>query len=272
MTTHSFTDPVFRDIPCALTIGVFDGLHRGHDRIIETCVDRAREKGVESVVITFNINPKMAKGREEKLLPLASDDDFRQILSEKGVDRLAVIDFSDNMSKLSGEEFMALLCTSYRLEAMIVGSSFRCGNPADSAGPARLEKLLGKYTSSASLEIVPPVLENGTEVSSSLIRRCLLTGDTEYASVLLGRAYSLDLRSVGFERKTGNRLFYSIRAFRQLLPCAGAYEVKAAGIAESAPMSGPADCDAEAVIGKDGLVLDLHARIIPDRIYFPSGE
>ncbi len=272
MRIFDFADPAYGNRRCVLTIGVFDGLHRGHEKIIDTCVARAREKGVESVVVTFSSNPKMEKGREEKLPALMSTGDFSQILSEKGVDSLAVIDFSDNMSKLSGEEFMALLCTSYRLEAMIVGNSFRCGNPAQSAGPAELEKLLRKYTSSASLEVVPPVLVKGTEVSSTLVRRCLLTGDTEYASVLLGRAYSLDLRSVDFERRADNRLFYSIRAFRQLLPKAGAYEVKAAGIAESAPMSGPADCDAEAVIGKDGLVLDLHARIIPDRISFPSGE
>jgi FAD synthase len=150
---------------------------------------------------------------------------------------------------------------------MVVGSSFRCGNPASSAGPAEIEKLLLRYTSSAFLKVVSPVLCNGKEVSSSLIRRCLLTGDTETASVLLGRAYQVDLEDCSFS-SSGERLLYSIRTLGQLLPKEGTYMTRVAGKASGAPTSGPVDCDASAVISGDSLALELQVRMKPDRIYF----
>jgi len=267
MKTLAFADPCFRDIDCVVTVGVFDGLHKGHQKIVEQCVETARQTGSESVLVSFNINPKMAKGSEQKLKSLMSPSSFDDFLAEKGVKYHCIIDFSDDMSKLSGEEFIALLCTSYKLRAMVVGSSFRCGNPASSAGPAEIETLLRRYTSSAFLKVVPPVLLNGMEVSSSLIRRCLLTGDTETASALLGRAYQVDLEDTSFS-SSGERLLYSIRTLGQLLPIEGTYKTRVAGKASGAPTSGPVDCDASAVISGDSLALELQVRMKPDRIYF----
>ena len=267
MRTLAFADPCFKDMDCVVTIGVFDGLHLGHQKIVEQCVQIARETSSESVVVSFNINPKMAKGTEQKLKSLMSPSSFDDFLAEKGVKYHCIIDFSDDMSKLSGEEFIALLGTSYRLRAMVVGSSFRCGNPASSAGPAELEPLLRRYTSSAFLKVVPPVLVNGMEVSSSLIRRCLLTGDVQTACALLGRAYQVDLRDSSFS-SSGERLLYSIRTLGQLLPKDGTYKTRVAGKASEAPTSNPVDCDASAVISGDSLALELQVRMKPDRIYF----
>ena len=259
MKTLPFADPCFRNTDCVVTIGVFDGLHRGHQKIVEQCVETSRDLGCKSVLISFNVNPKMAKGSEQKLKSLMSASSFEEFLAEKGIEYHCIIDFSDDMSKLSGEEFIALLCTSYRLRAMVVGSSFRCGNPASCAGPAELEDLLRRYTSSAFLKVVPPVLYNGMEVSSSLIRRCLLTGDTETASALLGRAYQVDLGPCE-SGSSGERLLYNIRNLCQLLPREGSYRVKAS---EKASV-----CDASAVISGDCLVLELPVRMRPDRLSF----
>lgn len=263
MKTLAFADPVFRTMPCAVTIGVFDGLHRGHLQIIGECVETAGELGCSSVAVSFNVNPKMTNGSERMLKPLLSSSDFEEILAEKGIDYHCIIDFSHDMSKLSGEEFIALLCTSYGLRAMVVGDSFRCGNPASAAGPGQIDRLLSVYTSSAFLKVVPPVLSEGKEVSSSLIRRCLLEGDTETASVLLGRRYCVDLRSCDFSSDAG-RLLYKVRNLGQLLPKEGSYGV----YAESAPTPGPVGCDGLAVISEDSLALELKTRTVPDRIYF----
>ena len=267
MKTLAFADPCLRNIESVVTIGVFDGLHRGHQKIVEQCVETASELGCESVLISFSINPKMAKGREMKLSSLMSASSFEDFLAEKGVKYHCIIDFSDDMSKLTGEEFIALLCTSYKLRAMVVGSNFRCGNPSSSAGPAEIEKLLSEYTSSAFLKVVSPVLYNGMEVSSSLIRRCLLTGDTETASALLGRAYQVDLGEEA-PGSSSERLLYSIRTLGQLLPKDGTYKTRVAGKASDAPTSNPVDCDATAVISGDCLALELQVRIKPDRLFF----
>ena len=266
MTRIAFGSSELKGIDLAVCIGVFDGLHLGHLAVIDRTVSLARENGWESMVITFSANPKMEKGAQERLPGLTSPAFFEEILSSRGINHHCVIDFSDDMSKLTGEEFIALLCTSYRVRAMVVGDSFRAGRPPLDAGPSEIAELLRKYTSSAYLRVLPPVVVDGTVVSSSAIRRCLLTGDLGKASGLLGRAYSLDLRNVSFEMQSPessqNRLFYDVRTLGLLLPKAGEYEVEATaeGIA----------CKGKAFVSENRLALELPVRIIPDGITFPG--
>ena len=264
MTRIAFGSSELKGIDLAVCIGVFDGLHLGHLAVIDRTVSLARENGWESMVITFSANPKMEKGAQERLPGLTSPAFFEEILSSRGINHHCVIDFSDDMSKLTGEEFIALLCTSYRVRAMVVGDSFRAGRPPLDAGPSEIAELLRKYTSSAYLRVLPPVVVDGTVVSSSAIRRCLLTGDLGKASGLLGRAYSLDLRNVSFEMQSPessqNRLFYDVRTLGLLLPKAGEYEVEATaeGLA----------CKGKAFVSENRLALELPVRTIPDGITF----
>ena len=263
MESRAFSDPVFRGIDTVVSVGVFDGLHQGHLRVIYQTVCLARESGWKSVVVTFSENPKMAKGSQARLPDLLSLASFKEILSDRGVNFHCVIDFSDDMSKLTGEEFIALLCTSYKVRAMVVGDSFRAGRPPHDAGPSEISELLRKYTSSAYLRVLPPVVVDDEVVSSSAIRRCLLTGDLGKASRLLGRAYSLDLRNTSCEESSEssqNRLFYDVRTLGLLLPPAGEYEVEAT--AEGLC------CKGRAFVSEDRLALELPVRTVPDGITF----
>lgn len=196
MQIKNFNDPVFKTFRSVVAIGVFDGLHPGHLRIIRTCVAQAKECGAQSVVITFSENPKMVCGTEKRQRSLLCEDEFREIISNEGVNYLSIIDFSRDISKLSGEEFIRHLCTLYNIDGMVVGSSFRCGNRTSQVNPAEIGSLLSSFTSSAFLTVVPSVLLDGVEISSSLIRRCLLTGDFEYASKLLGRPLSPVIKNI----------------------------------------------------------------------------
>jgi len=256
METKAFCDPIFKNVRSVIAIGVFDGMHPGHVAIVDETVRIARETGSNSVVVTFSVNPKMAKGAMDKHGALQSARDLTEILTIRGIDYHCVIDFSDDMSKLSGEEFIALLCTSYDVKAMVVGDSFRAGNPSHSVGPAQIEKLLLGYTSSAFLRVVPSVVKDGEVVSSSLIRRCLLTGDLAKAAGLLGRAYSLDLRDVG----TSQKRLLDVRTLGLLLPKEGEYMVEATADGKSVK--------AKAVVSEICLALELPVRMNPDRITF----
>ena len=260
MTRSSFGSSELKGINLAVCIGVFDGLHLGHLAVIDRTVELARENGWESMAITFSANPKMEKGAQERLPGLTSPAFFEEMLSSRGINHHCVIDFSDDMSKLTGEEFIALLCTSYRVRAMVVGDSFRAGRPPLDAGPSEIAELLRKYTSSAYLRVLPPVVVDGMVVSSSAIRRCLLTGDLGKASGLLGRAYSLDLRGKLPSESSQNRLFYDVRTLGLLLPKVGEYEVEATaeGLA----------CKGKAFVSEDRLALELPVRTIPDGITF----
>lgn len=263
MTINPFGDSELKDIGLAVCIGVFDGLHLGHMAVIDKTVALARENGWESMAITFSVNPKMERGRQERLPSLTSQAFFEEMLSSRGINHHRVIDFSDDMSKLTGEEFIALLCTSYRVMAMVVGDSFRAGRPPYDAGPSQIAQLLRKYTSSAYLRVLPPVVVDGMVVSSSAIRRCLLTGDLGKASGLLGRAYSLDLRGASYEEtaeSSQNRLFYGVRTLGLLLPKAGEYVVEATAEGFA--------CRGRAFVSEDHLALELPVRMIPDGISF----
>ncbi len=259
MQTLDFKQNMLKNVPCVVSIGVFDGFHLGHLAIIEKNVSLARENNWQSVAITFSVNPKMAKGSMKNVKPLASVYKLNEMLTKSGLNWHCVIDFCDDMSKLSGEEFIAMLCTSYNVKAMVVGTSFRCGNSTSSAGVSQIAEYLSKYTSSTSLVVVPSVFVNGEEVSSSLIRRCLLTGNLEKVSSLLGRAYSLDMRDVPF-KSSQNRLLYDVRTLEQLLPKEGLYMVKAT--------ANEVFANGKLQISENHLALELPVRMIPNEITF----
>ena len=266
MIRKPFADFSFRDIPCVVCIGVFDGMHTGHQAIIDETVKLARDLRAESVAVTFSRNPKMARSSMPYAGALQSDRQLEEMLSDRGINYHCVIDFSDDMSKLTGEEFIALLCTSYEVRAMVVGDSFRAGARAYSVGPSEMKVLLTGYTSSAYLRVIPPVVIDDEVVSSSLIRGCLLTGDVDKASRLLGRAYSLDLRGASFiwDDCSGDasqkRLFIDVRTLGLLLPKEGRYKVRATAEGKQV--------ESEAFVSEDHLALELPVRMNPDGIIF----
>ena len=260
MKTKPFADYIFNDTPCVITIGVFDGMHLGHQRIIDETVSLARDLQAQSVVITFSANPKMVNNSAPAMAALQSSADLEEILADRGINYHCVIDFSSDMSKLSGEEFIALLCTSYEVRAMVVGDSFRAGARAHSVGPSEIKDLLSKYTSSAYLRVIPPVVQDDEVVSSSLIRGCLLTGNLDKAARLLGRAYSLDLRGVKSLTDASQKRLFDVRTLGLLLPKAGKYKVRATVEGEV--------IETNAFVSEDHLALELPVRMIPDGITF----
>ena len=86
MESRPFCDIIFRNIPCVVTIGVFDGLHPGHQMIVDRTVSTAGELGVKSVVMTFSVNPKMAAGSKGSVDALQSDSELKEMLALRGVD------------------------------------------------------------------------------------------------------------------------------------------------------------------------------------------
>ncbi|MFA6892157.1 MAG: FAD synthetase, partial [Sphaerochaetaceae bacterium] len=111
---HLVEFPILSQVPMSICIGVFDGLHRGHQEIINACVQAAKSHGWQSMVITFNRNPKLSNLEEGSHAKLLTDQQFEESLRKMEVDNLVVIDFSSDFSKLSAGEFLNLvhmICT-----------------------------------------------------------------------------------------------------------------------------------------------------------------
>ncbi|MCL1812351.1 MAG: FAD synthetase family protein [Treponema sp.] len=159
----------------ALTIGVFDGLHRGHQALIAKITEKAPE--CLPAIITFRNNPKNLEG-------IISFEEKMTLLDSFGIALAVIIDFSEHFSKINGRDFLKAL-NRYLCPAYIgLGENFHCGYRRDTDAKAfkALAESLGIET-----EIIPPVMEGGSAISSSRIRAALKEGRAEEAALLLGR-------------------------------------------------------------------------------------
>ena len=175
---------------CVATIGEFDGVHRGHQRIVERAGEIARAENLPVVVITFDPHPDEVI-RPGSHPPLLTTSRRRaELLAQLGADAVLVLPFSLEFSRLSPDEFVRVVL-SERLHAavVVVGENFRFGHKA--AGDVPLLAQLGeKYDFTA--EGVPLLVMDGVTVSSTYIRECLAAGDVAAAAHVLGRPHRVE--------------------------------------------------------------------------------
>ncbi|HLI40160.1 MAG TPA: bifunctional riboflavin kinase/FAD synthetase [Streptosporangiaceae bacterium] len=175
---------------CVATIGVFDGVHRGHQRIVQRAGEIARGRDLPLVVITFDPHPDeiVRPGSHPPLLTTARRR--AQLLAGLGVDAVCVLPFSLEFSRLSPDEFVrAVLSDRLHAAAVVVGENFRFGHRA--AGDVALLAALGeKYDFTA--EGVPLLVLGGVTISSSYVRERLAAGDVEAAAAALGRPHRVE--------------------------------------------------------------------------------
>ncbi len=173
-----------------LTIGEFDGVHRGHQRIVARAVEVAGELGLPVVVITFDPHPDevIRPGSHPPLLCTARRRS--ELLAGLGVAAVCVLPFTLEFSRLRPDEFVrAVLVDRLHAAAVVVGENFRFGHKA--AGDVSLLAELGeKYEFSA--EGVPLLTENGVTISSTGIRAMLAAGDVRGAAHDLGRPHRVE--------------------------------------------------------------------------------
>lgn len=224
------SDPGPRRI--AATVGVFDGLHRGHRILVERVV--ARGAGLVPAVFTFRDNPKRI------MRPAAFQGDIMSLgakldsLEALGVGLCVLIDFSGKFSTLAGEDFLSLLRDRGRTEYLAVGADFRCGHglDTDTSALSRLCALSGM-----DFFLLEAVMRGGHPVSSSRIRQAVLDGRLEEAEDLLGRPWELDLR--GLDPLDGNAFAWR-RPAGLALPPAGIYAARIDARGEGVTADGPA--------------------------------
>ncbi len=173
-----------------VTIGVFDGVHRGHQQIIGHTVERARQDGIASVVVTFDPHPSEVVRPGSHPAILTESARKADLIEGLGVDVLCVIPFTVEFSHLSAETFAHdVLVEHLHATAVVVGENFRFGHRA--AGDVALLHRLGR-TFGFTVEGAPLVSTGGTDVSSTYIRACVDAGDIEAAALALGRPHRLE--------------------------------------------------------------------------------
>lgn len=207
----------------ALTLGVFDSLHLGHQRLIRAVVDNGW--GVPPVVCTFRQNPALVLGSRAVPGSILSLRQKMQRLQALGIALVVLIDFSPEISTLTGKRFLELLTGRLTIQKMVVGYNFHMGQGRDT-GVSELKSILSG--SATELQVVPAALYGGEIVSSSRIRACVREGRFAEAEAMMGRGYALDFRELGSglrpEPHTGGWRM-PIGGISQVLPRQGAYRV-----------------------------------------------
>ncbi|MFY9801531.1 MAG: bifunctional riboflavin kinase/FAD synthetase [Candidatus Acidiferrales bacterium] len=175
--------------PTAMTIGNFDGVHVGHQKILRGVIERARSSGAMSAVLTFYphparvLRPEVAPGLLETLPQRLAEFDAL------GIAAALVLKFDKDLAQASAEEFARkYLVETLRTRAVFVGANFRFGHKQ--AGDVKLLERLGRENGFA-VEIVEPVVVDGIVVSSSAIRQAVREGRIEEARKMLGRPFAL---------------------------------------------------------------------------------
>lgn len=173
-----------------VTIGVFDGVHRGHQAIIGRAVKWASDLGVRSVVLTFDPHPAEVVRPGSHPAVLTEPTRKAELVEALGADVLWVLPFTPEFSRLSPEEFVHdVLVARLHAAAVVVGANFRFGHRA--AGDLVLLERLGR-TFGFAVQSPPLVTDDGTVLSSTYIRSCVAAGDVAAAAVALGRPHRLE--------------------------------------------------------------------------------
>ncbi|MFG3696524.1 bifunctional riboflavin kinase/FAD synthetase [Micromonospora sp. NPDC047620] len=173
-----------------VTIGVFDGVHKGHQATIGHAVARARELGVQSVVVTFDPHPAEVVRPGSHPAVLTEPARKAELIEALGVDVLCVVPFTPEFSRLPAEAFVHdILVEHLHAALVVVGENFRFGHRA--AGDVALLERLGR-TFGFGVEGAPLVAEAGTLFSSTYIRSCVDAGDVGAAAAALGRPHRLE--------------------------------------------------------------------------------
>jgi riboflavin kinase/FMN adenylyltransferase len=212
LTKSSFTEKG----SWAVTIGVFDGMHVGHQQLIQKIV-RGPER---SLVVTFRENPKKILRPQTFMGNLMSWEDKLVFWDSFGVDEVVLIDFSPDFGKMTGEVFLRTLLKNYRVRFFVLGWNFSFGNRAQ----ANVEHLKAWVPESVEIEVVGPIEVGGRIVSSSLVRQAVLEGKMDEVARFLGRNYKIIPPPTAVQRGTDG-WFVPIQAWNQVLPRPGKYRV-----------------------------------------------
>jgi riboflavin kinase/FMN adenylyltransferase len=212
--------------PVHATIGTFDGLHRGHLRVVTPVIEGARAAGMASLLVTFEPHPRCVLDPDHCPQNLTTLDEKTWLLEQLGLDHLVVIPFTPQVAALSPADFMRRLTRGMQLQRLVVGYDFAFGRGR--RGDHAFLRQLGAREG-FTLEVVGVQERGGAPISSSRIRRLLLLGQVRAAAQLLGRDYFLR-SAVEHGAERGKMLGFPTANLKitpnKLLPANGVYAVR----------------------------------------------
>lgn len=210
--------PQFSGKETAVTIGSFDGLHKGHRVLIDTLTKICAEKHYVSVVITFTRPLPAIKHAGDYAGDISSLPQRLALFESLGIDSVILVDFTEKFAAVPGTAFLSSLVQRINMKCLVEGFDFHCGYKGKTE-----RKGIEAWAQDVHVEthFVPPVYYNASDgkterISSSFIRQMILEGNFDAAAELLQRPFELDIDEMRRKLAEGS-------SFTQLLPPDGSY-------------------------------------------------
>lgn len=181
-------------LPCVVTIGNFDGVHLGHQALLTEVKKRAHDLKLESAVITFEPNPKDYFSQNKPQTRISSLREKIELFNEIKIDRVHIIKFNQEFSKVTANEFISVLIKQLKVKEIVVGEDFCFGRGREGS----IKQL---SASSMELNIKNKILIDGKRISSTLIRNLLANDKLDEANKYIGRPFSISGKVVHGEKR-----------------------------------------------------------------------
>jgi len=247
-----------------MTIGNFDGVHLGHQKLIGQVVQEARETGAQSVLVTFDPHPQAVL--HNIILPGLSCMPQRLTqFEQQGLDVACVIPFTAELAKKGAEEFVReYLVEAFQVRRLIVGYDFAFGHNREGTAKV-MEELSVKYN--FSFEVCQAVADAGNVVSSTRIREALATGDFSLAERLMGRPFSV-LGTVARGPQMGRQLGFPTVNVHPDCPLPLTHGVYASRVSwQGEAYTGVSNYGIKPTVGAQGALLETHLFDFDQEIY-----
>lgn len=251
---------------CVLSIGNFDGVHRGHQVIIKQLNQLGQQLGLSGTLLTFEPLPREVLNPAEAPARLNRLREKLTALQQYGIERVLCVRFAPAFASLSPEQFIReVLIKKLGIKAIVVGDDFRFGHKG--RGDIALLRTAGKQHGFTVHDCARFMLR-GRRVSSSWLRQALAEGDLKLAQELLGRPYAIQGR-VNHGDQIGRTLGFptaNIPLCRRKSPLAGVFAVRVNGL-QSAPIKGVANIGRRPTIAGRDERIEVHLLDFNDTIY-----
>jgi riboflavin kinase/FMN adenylyltransferase len=241
-----------------IAIGNFDGIHLGHQRLLEFVLNRAKETRAIATALTFEPPPLKVLRPELAPLRISTNQQRMEWFGALGMEAAVVLPFTLGLSQLSPQEFVeVILVQQLRVRVIVVGDNFRFGHRQ--AGDVKLLRELGMRL---GFEVVvhDPVVMGGEVVSSTLVRKMIADGDVTRAARLLGRPFVLTgevVKGTG----TGRKFLFptlNLRAEQELLPGRGVYITRTVLEGEPSSHRSVTNVGVRPTVNGSGLTIETH--------------
>ena len=251
-----------------LSIGMFDGVHKGHQALLKELVQEAEREKTCSMVISFDKHPRqVVSDNENEVKILQTDSERIEKLSDSGVDYLVILHFTKEIAKLEASEFLDLVIENINPKALLLGYDNRFGRKGSTQFDDILAK--GEYKNIKIRRTQDCVWYNDIEISSTQIRKALEKGEVNLANQMLGYAYTIEGKVInGY--KIGRTLGFPTANIQltnnKLLPQDGVYAVECQ--IDDKTYKGVLSIGERATFNIEGKSIELHIFFFDSEIYF----